>query len=210
MLESSASTSPAPTRCEARMAKSAGLAELQQLAQWAQPVARARRRHQAARLSSGVGSSSGRYGRFATTRSTHGTVRGGLLRTRDAVADSVTRRVFRERDRIRVDVGREDLDLRRCNRDRHTDDARSRADVGDAQVLGVDMRDRSVDERLCRRARREHAAGRGEELETVKGRLRENHLVVDWGAHNEREAERYRDGESRLPDLGEPTRGSDS
>jgi hypothetical protein len=35
----------------------------------------------------------------------------------------------------------------------------------------------------------------------VECRFRENHLVVDWGAHCEREAERYRDGESRLPDI---------
>jgi hypothetical protein len=35
----------------------------------------------------------------------------------------------------------------------------------------------------------------------VECRFRENHLVVDWGAHCVREAERYRDGESRLPDI---------
>jgi hypothetical protein len=119
-----------------------------------------------------------------------------------AVGDAVTLRILtRERYRFRVDVGGEDLDLWRCDRDRYADHARSRADVRDAKMLAVDVGDRRVDESFRRWARRKDAPRRGEELESVECRFRENHLVVDWGANCEREAERYRDGESRLPDV---------
>jgi hypothetical protein len=118
----------------------------------------------------------------------------------DAVANTMSRGVFAcERDRVRVDVRGEDLDLRCRHRDRHADRAGARAHVGYAKVLTVDVLERRVDELFGRRARREHPAGRGEELESVKIGFHENGAVTDWAEHFGREVERYRDGDSRLP-----------
>src|SRR5206468_7998393 len=64
-----------------------------------------------------------------------------------------------------------------------------------------DVCKRGIDERFRRCARREDVAGCSEELESVRrGGFRENGAVADWGEHLRREQERYRDGESRLPD----------
>ena len=121
------------------------------------------------------------------------------------VGDAVTRRVFaRERDRCRVDVGGEDLDLRRPDRNRNADHARARAHVRDAKMLAVDVGDRRVDESFCRCARRKDTPRRGEELESVKCGFHDNWAVADWAEHFRREVERYRDGQSRLPDLDDP------
>ncbi len=119
-----------------------------------------------------------------------------------AIADAVPLGVLAgERNGIRVDVGRVDLDLRSRDGDRDADRAGSRADVSNAQRSRVDVRERRVDEGLRRRARGEDAARSGEELESVKGGFHENGAVADWAEHLRREEERYRDGESRLPDV---------
>ena len=74
-------------------------------------------------------------------------------------------------------------------------------DVGDAHRHAVDAVERRVDELLPSRARREHASGRGLELEVVEGRFHKLPAVTEWAAHARREEERYRDGEGRLPDV---------
>lgn len=117
------------------------------------------------------------------------------------VGDAVTRGVLtRHLDRRGIDVRREHLHLRRSQRDGDADHAGSGADVRDSHGSVVDAREGGVDERLRCGARREDAAGRGEELEPVEGRLGDNRVVADWDAHFRREAERYRDGEARLPE----------
>jgi hypothetical protein len=119
----------------------------------------------------------------------------------EAVADAVARRVLAgERDRVRVDVGGEHLDLGRGNRDRHADHAGARADVGDTKGPAADVRERRIDERFRRRAWREHVTGRSDEVESVEGGFHDNGAVADWAEHFRREVERYRDGGSRLPD----------
>ena len=86
---------------------------------------------------------------------------------------------------FRVDVGGEDLDLRRCDRDRHANHARSRAHVRDAKMLAVDVSDRRVDEGFCRWARRKDAARRGEELESVEGSRHDRDRVPVWPVKTE-------------------------
>jgi hypothetical protein len=118
-----------------------------------------------------------------------------------AVRDTVALGVLaRQRDRVGVHVRRVDLDLRSRDGDRDADHAGARSDVGDSQRPPVDMCERCVDESLRRGARREDAPGRREEVESVKGGFHDNASVADWGEHFRRERERYRDGESRLPD----------
>ncbi len=119
----------------------------------------------------------------------------------DAIRDAVPLRVgLCKRDRLGTDVGGVDLDLRCRHRDRDADHAGARADVRNAQRPAVDVRERSVDERLRGRTGREDAARRGEELESMKAGFHDNGAVADWAEHLRREEERYRDGESRLPD----------
>ena len=122
----------------------------------------------------------------------------------DAVRDPVTCGVLaRDRDGGGIDVGGEDLHLRRGECDRHADHAGAGSDVGNANGPVADPSERRVHERLCGRTRREDAAGRGQELETVERGRGQNRVVTDWDAHYRREAERYRDGEARLPDAGD-------
>jgi hypothetical protein len=118
-----------------------------------------------------------------------------------AVADTVPFGVRAgERDRLGIHVGGVDLDLRLRHCDRDADDARPRADIGDAQRALIDVRKRGVDERLRRRPRREDVTRRGEEVKAVeRSGFHENGAVADWAEHHGREQERYRDGESRLP-----------
>src|SRR3954452_18540048 len=121
-----------------------------------------------------------------------------------AVGDTVSQGVLAgDLDSGRVYVRREDLHLRRGQRDGDPDHAGAGTDVGDSDGSVVDAREGGVDERLGRGARREDATGRSEELEPVKGRLGETRVVADWDAHFGREAQRYRDGESRLPEAGD-------
>ena len=123
------------------------------------------------------------------------------LENMHAVRDTVPFGVrFRKHDRIRIDIRGEDLHLWRGDGDRDADHTRARPDVGDSQRPFVDVREGRVDERLGSRARSKDAAGRGEELESVECRIHENGAVADWADHAQREQERYRDGESRLPD----------
>ena len=121
-----------------------------------------------------------------------------------SVGNAVTRSVLaRDLDGGGIDVRRENLHPRRGQRDRDADDACSGSDVGDSDGSIVDARECCVDEGLRRGPRGEHAARLDEELEPVEGRLGENRVVTDWDAHFRREAERYRDGEARLPDTGD-------
>lgn len=105
----------------------------------------------------------------------------------------------RELDRSFARVRRPDLDLGSRNRDRDADHAGAGADVRDSHRPRTDLVQRRVHERLSRASRREHAAGRGEECESVKGDFHENAIVADWAQHFRREEERYRDGDERLP-----------
>ena len=67
----------------------------------------------------------------------------------------------------------------------------------------VDELERSVHERLRRRARSEDATGRGEELEAVESCLHKNCGGGRLGSAPPPRGERYRDGESRLPGTGD-------
>src|SRR5262249_35990426 len=118
-----------------------------------------------------------------------------------AIGHAVTRGgLAGELDRVGVDVGREDLKLRRGDGDREAEHTAAGSDGGDSTGRVVDSGERRLDQRLRRRARSEDTAGRGHEIEPVKGRLGDNRLVTDWDAHYRREAERYLDGENRLPE----------
>jgi hypothetical protein len=126
-----------------------------------------------------------------------------------AVAHAVSFRIHtREIDGVGVRVRRPHLDLRCGNRDRDADRPGSRPDVRNSDGPVADARQGRVDECLRCRARREHASGRGQELESVEGRFHTSagHTrgVTDWIAHAERERKRYRDGEARLPDTADP------
>jgi hypothetical protein len=132
-------------------------------------------------------------------------VRNGLeevpLQHVDAVGDAVPLGILaRERDGVRVRVRRPHLDVRCGHGDRDPDHTRAGADVGDAHAAGADVLQRCVHECLGCGSRGEHAAGRSEEVESVKGDFHENEAVADWAQHFQREDERYRDGEARLPD----------
>ena len=110
----------------------------------------------------------------------------------------------RELDGRAARVSRPDFGVRRCECKRHADHTRAGTDVGDAHRPLVDVGERRIDEGLGRRTRREHAPRCGEELESVEGGFHENAAVTDWAGNARREQERYRDGESRLPDASDP------
>ena len=118
-----------------------------------------------------------------------------------SVGDTVSLGVrARELDRGLASVDRPHFDLRRRDRDRDSDHTRTGTDVGNAQFPAADFLQRRVDERFRCGSGGEDAAGRGEKVESVKSDFHENGAVTDWAQHLQREQERYRDGEARLPE----------
>src|SRR5215218_8952827 len=120
---------------------------------------------------------SGKYGRFATTRSSfsgHGSEQVTLHHV-DTPTEPVAPDVHaRQLDGRPTQIRRPDIRVRRSQRDRDCDRTGAAPDVRDRRGLGSKTRERPFNQALRRRSRRHHSPGSGQQLDAGKARLVEN------------------------------------